>query len=279
LGNEAVIDLYQKVQECVQSLREISDVIPRAGLILGTGLGGIADSIEVRESIEFSRVPHFPSSTVESHSGNLVLGSLSGCDVIAMQGRFHYYEGHPLEVVTFPVRIFKELGAELLIINSAAGGLNPHFQAADIMVITDHLNFIGENPLRGITDERLGERFPDMSRPYDKDLIRLAVESALDLKISLRQGVYVAVSGPSIETPAETRMLRMLGADAVGMSTVPEVIVANQVGLKTLALTAVTNINLPDTMKPVTIENVIANAAEAEPKLTAVVEQVLRRST
>ena len=271
-------DLYQKVQECVQFLRDVSKVVPKAGLILGTGLGGIADRIQIRASIKFNQVPHLPTSTVESHSGNLIFGSLNNCEVVVMQGRFHYYEGHSLEVVTFPVRVFKELGAEILIIISASGGLNPQFQEADIMVVTDHLNFIGENPLRGITDERLGNRFPDMSQAYDKGLIYLAIESALDLKVSLKQGVYVAVPGPSLETPAETRILRMLGADAVGMSTVPEVIVANQVGLKTLALAAITNINLPDTMKPITIENVIANAAVAEPKLTAVVEEVLRRS-
>jgi purine-nucleoside phosphorylase len=270
-------DLYQKVQECVQFLRKRIEAVPRAGLILGTGLGEIADRLLNRETIPFDEVPHFQPSTVEGHSGNLVIGGLSGCDAIALQGRFHYYEGHSLDAVTFPVRVFKELGAEILIIVSAAGGLNPQFEPADAMLITDHLNFMGADPLRGVTDDRLGDRFPDMSGPYDKGLIRLAEDSALELNLQLRQGIYVAVAGPSLETRAETRMLRMLGADAVGMSTVPEVIVANQVGLKTLAMVAITNVNIPDCMKCITINNVIANAAKAEPKITAVIQETLRR--
>ncbi len=270
-------DLYQKVRDCVQALREVSHSKPCAALILGTGLGGVAERIAITHKVPYADIPHFVQSTAEGHSGDLAFGTLAGCDVVAMQGRFHYYEGHSLEAVTFPVRVFRELGAEILVVNSAAGGLNPLFLPGDVMVVTDHINFIGENPLRGITDERLGNRFPDMSRPYDQELIRLAAEAADDLRITLRQGVYVAVVGPSLETRAETRMLRMLGADAVGMSTVPEVIVAGQVGLRTLVLAAVTNVNLPDAMEPVSIEKVIATAAVAEPKLSAIVEYVLRR--
>jgi purine-nucleoside phosphorylase len=274
-----VTDLYQKVGDCVQFLRGKYGVSPKVGLILGTGLGSIAGRIERSIMIPYDDVPHFHPSTVESHEGALVIGSLCGCDAIVMQGRFHYYEGHSLDIVTFPVRVIKALGAEILIIVSAAGGLNPQFEPADVMLLTDHLNFIGHNPLRGVTDDRLGERFPDMSEPYDKDLARIAIESAMDLKITLRQGVYVAVSGPSLETRAETRMLRMLGADAVGMSTVPEVITAAQAGVKTLALAAITNVNIPDCMEHITMENVIANAAKAEPKITAVIEETLRRLT
>lgn len=270
-------DLYDKTQECAAALRRISSVKPQVAMILGTGLGAVADSIEVEASIPFEEARHFPNSAVESHHGNLVFGRLSGCNVVAMQGRFHYYEGHSLETVTLPVRVFRELGAETLVINSAAGGLNPGFDASDVMLVTDHINFMGANPLRGVVDDRLGDVFPDMSRPYDRALAELAAQTALDLGITLRSGVYVAVSGPSLETPAETRMLRLLGADAVGMSTVPEVIIANQVGLKVLAVAAITNVNIPKAMEPISIERVIANAAVAEPKLTALLREIMHR--
>lgn len=270
-------DLYGRIRQAAEALHKLSDVQPRAALILGTGLGGLAERINVRHSIPFSEVPHFPESTVEGHSGNLLVGTLGDVPVVALQGRFHHYEGYSLQQVTLPVRVFREIGAEYLFINSAAGGLNPHFQSSDVMAVTDHINLIPDNPLRGVTDERLGDRFPDMTRPYDKEMLRLASESALDLKIPLRLGVYVAVSGPSLETRAETRMLRMLGGDAVGMSSVPEVIVATQVGFKTLFLAAVTNVNLPDAMEPVSFERVLVNASIAEPKLARIVSDVLRR--
>ncbi|MEJ2718001.1 MAG: purine-nucleoside phosphorylase [Deltaproteobacteria bacterium] len=196
-----------------------------------------------------------------------------------MQGRLHYYEGYSLQQTTFPVRVMRGLGAEILVINSAAGGLNPHFCTGDIMAVMDHLNLIGANPMRGVTDERLGDRFPDMSRPYDEELIRFAGDAAMDLKIPMQHGIYAAVSGPSLETQAETRMLRMLGADAVGMSTAPETIVAASIGFRTLALVAITNVNLPGAMKPVSVEQVIANAGLAAPKLAAILEGTLQRVT
>ena len=270
-------ELYESVQQSAHALREICDVPPVAALILGTGLGGVAERINVRQQIPFSEIPNFPESTVEGHKGNLLLGTLGDVRIVAMQGRFHHYEGYSLQQVTLPVRVFRELGAQYLFINSAAGGLNPQFKAADVMAVIDHINMIPSNPLRGVTDQRLGDRFPDMTRPYDEALLRMAAESALDLKITLRQGVYVAVPGPSLETRAETRMLRTLGGDAVGMSSVPEVIVATQVGFRTLFLVAVTNVNLPDAMEPVLMEGVLAHASKTEPKLARILSDVLRR--
>lgn len=270
-------DLYQRVEESVQALRDAIDFRPRAAMILGTGLGGVAGLIDVVERIPYERIPHFPESTVLGHEGDLVFGSLGGWDVVAMQGRFHFYEGYSLQETTVPVRVMRKLGAEILSINSAAGGLNPHLRAGDVMALTDHINMIGANPLRGIHDDRLGNRFPDMSRAYDDELLRTAGEVAVELRIPMGFGVYVAVAGPSLETRAETRMLRLLGADAVGMSTIPEAIVARSVGFRVLALAAITNVNLPDAMPPVSVESVIARAAEAGPKLGAVLEGTLRR--
>jgi purine-nucleoside phosphorylase len=270
-------DLYQHVHDAAKQLKRKADFKPEAALILGTGLGGLVDRIEVKTRIPYGDIVHMPCSTVEEHQGDFVFGAFAGRNVVVMQGRLHFYEGYTLQQITLPVRIMRELGAEILIVNSAAGGLNPLFQAADVMIVTDHLNLLGDNPLRGAGDERLGDRFPDMTRPYDPLLIETAGRAALDLKIPVRQGVYAAVAGPSLETRAETRMLRLLGADAVGMSTVPEVIVATQVGFRALALAAVTNVNLPDCMEPVSVERVVANAKIAEPKLAAIVEETLRR--
>ncbi len=270
-------DLYRLVQESAQALRRIVDFKPQVALVLGTGLGGVAQGIEVIEQVQYERLPHFPCSTVKSHEGNLLFGAMAGWNVAVLQGRFHYYEGYSLVQATLPVRTLHALGASILVINSAAGGLNPEFSPGDVMTVIDHINLIPENPLRGVSDERLGTRFPDMSRPYDAQLIAFAREAAEELKIPMRQGVYVAVPGPSLETRAETRMLRLLGADAVGMSTVPEVIVANSVGLRTLALTAITNVNIPEAMEPISVERVIETAALAEPKLRAIIEKTLSR--
>lgn len=272
-------EMYGAVQQAVDFLKRIEDLAPEVAMILGTGLGGVAHSIEVVHRVPYEEIPHFPLSTVEGHKGDLVFGTVAGCRAVAMQGRFHYYEGYTLQQVTLPVRVMRALGARFLFINSAAGGLNPLFRAGDLMIVTDHLNLLGENPLRGVTDERLGNRFPDMTRAYDRELVHIATDVALDLRIPVRHGVYVAVSGPSLETPAETRMLRMLGADAVGMSTVPEVIVACQVGFRTMAMAALTNVNLPDCMEPVLIEKVLAGAALAEPKIAALMEHTIRRAT
>jgi purine-nucleoside phosphorylase len=270
-----MISLYDSVQEALTTIRERVAVRPEAALILGTGLGGVAERIDALELIPYEEIPHFPVSTVQGHRGRLVFGTLGGKQVVAMQGRLHYYEGYSLRDITLPVRVMRELGAGILIINSAAGGLNPSFKAGDAMVVTDHINLMGDSPLRGMANARLGERFPDMSKPYDADLIELAGKVAVELKIPLRYGVYAGVAGPNLETRAETKMLRILGADAVGMSTVPEVIVAAQVGFRTLALAAVTNVNLPDAMEPISIQRVIANAQVAEPKLAAIVEGTL----
>jgi len=269
--------LYQSVQEAVSFLRSRLPATPQAAIILGTGLGGLDDRVQPAARILYEEIPHFPRSTVEGHKGDLLFGTMGGCRVAVMEGRLHYYEGYTLQQATLPVRILRELGAELLLINSASGGLDPDFAAGDLMLITDHINMMGDTPLRGVSDERLGERFPDMSRPYDRELIEIAVEVATDLEIALRSGVYVAVAGPNMETPAETRMLRVVGADAVGMSTVPEVIVANQVGFRTLALAAVTNVNIPDQMEPVSVQQVIATAEQCQPRIAAILEGVLQR--
>ncbi len=272
-----MIPLYDAVQEAVQAISSRIPSRPQVALILGTGLGGLAERISATHVIPYEEIPNFPVSTVEGHRGRLVFGTLADKQVVAMQGRLHLYEGYSLQEVTLPVRVMRGLGAEILIINSAAGGLNPNFSAGDVMVITDHINLMGDSPLKGLVDERLGERFPDMSRPYDSELIEIAGKAAMRLNIPLRYGVYAGVAGPNLETRAETRMLKILGADAVGMSTVPEVIVATQVGFKILALAAITNINLPDAMEPILVQQVIANAQLAEPKLAAIVEETLRR--
>jgi purine-nucleoside phosphorylase len=268
--------LYQSIQDAVGFLRRAIASQPEAAIILGTGLGGITDHITVTDRIPYNEIPHFPESTVQGHKGDLVFGTMAGRSVVVMQGRFHYYEGHSLQEATLPVRIMRQLGARFLFVNSAAGGLNPDFKPGDVMIVTDHINLLGDNPLRGVTDERLGDRFPDMSRPYDEELIEKAEKAALENKVPVKLGVYTAVAGPNLETRAETRMLRMLGADAVGMSTVPEVIVAYQVGFKTLALAAITNVNLPDAMEPVSIEKVIATASAAQPRLAAILEGTLQ---
>ena len=269
--------LYQHVHDAADELRRKVSVKPEVALILGTGLGGLVDRINVTNRIPYDQIVHMPTSTVLEHQGDLVFGTFTGRDVVVMQGRLHFYEGYTLQQITLPVRIMRELGAEILIVNSAAGGLNPLFQAGDVMIVTDHLNLLGDNPLRGVSDVRFGDRFPDMTRPYDPVLIETAGQAALDRKIPVKHGVYAAVAGPSLETRAETRMLRLLGADAVGMSTVPEVIVAAQAGFRTLAFAAVTNVNLPDCMEPVSMERVVASACIAEPKLAVIVEETLRR--
>lgn len=270
-------DIYQAIQEAVEFLRRRIDFRPDAAFILGTGLGGVADRMEIIDRIPYHEIPHFLESTVEGHKGDLVFGRLADWPVVIMQGRFHYYEGYSMQQITLPVRIMRALGARFLFINSAAGGLNQHFESGDVMIVTDHINFMGENPLRAVTDPRLGDRFPEMCAAYDREMIRVISDAALDLKIPLRFGVYVAVTGPSLETPAETKMFRMFGADAVGMSTVPEVIVARQVGFRTAVLAAVTNVNLPDCMQPISVQDVIATAATIEPKLWLLLEETLSK--
>lgn len=270
--------IFESVQDAAKFVRSRNCQSPVIGMIFGTGLGEVSAQIALRDRIPFHLIPHFAQTTVEGHVGDMLLGELSGINVLAMQGRFHYYEGHSLQRVTLPVRVMKELGVKILLVNSAAGGLNPAFRPGDVMIVTDHINLQGDNPLRGVIDPRLGNRFPDMSRPYDTQLIHRAEQAAQELRISVRSGVYAAVPGPSLETPAETRMLRLIGADAVGMSTVPEVIVGRQIGLRILALTAITNVNRPDCMSPIDINNVIANAAVAGPKIGAILSNVIRNT-
>jgi purine-nucleoside phosphorylase len=250
---------------------------PDVALVLGTGLGALGREIAVRATIDYTDIPGFPLSTVESHAGRLLCGTLGGKTVIAMQGRFHRYEGYTLQQVTFPVRVLQALGATTLIVSNACGGMNPLWTAGDLMLISDHINLLGDNPLVGYNDDRLGPRFPDMSAPYDPALRALARAVALEQRLTLREGVYVAVAGPNLETRAEYRMLRALGADVVGMSTVPEVIVAVHGGMRVLGVSIVTDQCLPDALEPASLDRILAVAAGAEPTLTALVRGVLER--
>jgi purine-nucleoside phosphorylase len=270
-------ELREKIDEALKFIRSKSSTKPPIGIILGTGLGALVKEIEVDTVIDYGNIPHFPVSTVESHHGKLIFGSLSGKTIVAMQGRFHKYEGYTLQEVTFPVRVMKFLGVKHLLISNAAGALNPFFRRGDVMLMADHINLLGDNPLIGKNDESLGPRFPDMSEPYSKELIALAEQAALDLKIQVRKGVYVAMTGPMLETAAEYRFLRTIGADAVGMSTVPEDIVAVHMGLRVLGFSILTDECFPDALKPVTLKEVIKVANKAEPKMTAIMKEVVRR--
>jgi len=266
-----------EVEECCRVIAGKVNVKPRVGIILGTGLGGLAEKISVSEALSYEEIPPFPRSTVEGHAGRFLFGRLGGKEVAVMQGRVHAYEGHAANRITLPVRVMKRLGVEVLIVSNAAGGLDPLFTPGDVMVISDHINLTGQNPLTGPNLECFGPRFPDMSAAYDRQLIQFAEEAAREEKITLRKGVYVGVTGPNLETPAETRFLRMIGADAVGMSTVLEVIAGVHCGLRILGLSAISNVNLPDCMKPIGIEEVLANATIAGKKLIRIVEGVCRR--
>ena len=266
-----------RVGAAVEEIRRVSQHEPRAGIILGTGLGQLSREIDVVAAIDYDDIPHFPVSTVESHHGRLILGRLRGVDVVVMQGRFHVYEGYTVQRVTFPVRVMATLGIDTLFISTACGGMNPAYRRGDLMLITDHINFQGVNPLVGPNVDAWGPRFPDMSAPYDPALQKLAEETALELKIKLHQGVYVAVVGPNLETRAEYRFLRYIGADVVGMSTVPEVIVARHMDLRVLGIGVVTDECFPDALEPVTLEHVLEAARIAEPKLTALMSALVHR--
>jgi purine-nucleoside phosphorylase len=250
---------------------------PEVAIILGTGLGGLAERIESPIAIEYGEIPGFPLSTVESHAGRLLSGKLAGRSVLAMQGRFHRYEGYSLQQATFPVRVMRQLGARILIVSNACGGMHPDWRAGDLMLIADHINLLGDNPLAGPNDERLGPRFPYSSALYDAALRALARTVATEQGIVLREGVYVAVAGPNLETRAEYRMLRTLGADVVGMSTVPEVLVASHGGMRVLGISIITDMCIPETLEPASLERILAIAGEAEPKLTALVTGVVER--
>lgn len=249
---------------------------PRVGVILGTGLGQFAREISVEHSLPYEEIPHFPQSTAPGHPGRFTCGMIDDVPIVAMEGRFHVYEGYPAWQITLPVRVMHRLGIHTLIVSNAAGALNPYYQVGDVMAIVDHINLLGANPLIGETSESLGDRFPDMSRPYDIGLIEQAAAIARREDFALHQGVYVALSGPNYETRAEYRMLRHIGGDVVGMSTVPEVIVAHQLGLCVLALSTITNVCLPDALGEADGEAVVAAAAQAEFKLRAIVRGVMR---
>jgi purine-nucleoside phosphorylase len=270
-------ELRQHITEAVAFIRKKTDAKPRIGIILGTGLGGLVKEIKKEAVLDYSTIPHFPVSTVESHHGKLIFGTLAGKNVVAMQGRFHMYEGYNLKQVTFPVRVMKFLGVETILVSNAAGALNPLFQKGEVMIISDHINLLGDNPLIGPNDDELGPRFPDMSEAYNKELIDLARQAALDLKIRLQEGVYVAMQGPNLETKAEYRFLRTIGADAVGMSTIPENIVAQHMGMRVLGFSILTDECFPDALKPALLEEILKVANKAEPKMTAIMKEVVKR--
>ncbi len=268
---------FEQIQEAAAAISKVWSGSPSIGLILGTGLGGLASQIEQEAVIPYSEIPWFPKSTVESHKGQLVCGKLASKSIVAMEGRFHYYEGYSLAQVTFPVRVMKALGCHTLIVTNAAGGMNPQYSLADIMVIEDHINLMPDNPLRGINDDRLGPRFPDMCQPYSKELIQIARAAALELGIPTQQGVFVAVPGPNLETRAEYRMLKQIGADCVGMSTVPEVLVAAHAGLKVLGCSIVTDMCLPDHLEPVELPKILEVAARGGERLARLLPKVIEK--
>jgi len=271
------VSLYDDIQRAADAVRAHAAPVPAVGIILGTGLGGLAEEIAVAAAVPYESIPGFPLSTVESHAGRLLLGELGGKPVVAMQGRFHRYEGYSLAQVTFPVRVLHALGASTLIVSNACGGMQPLWAPGDLVLLADHINLLGDNPLVGPNDERLGPRFPDLSAAYDLELRVLAREVALELGITLREGTYVAVAGPNLETRAEYRMLRAIGADVVGMSTVPEVIVANHEGMRVLGISIITDQCLPDALEPADITRIIDTARRAEPSLTRLIQRVVER--
>lgn len=269
--------LAAQIAGALDAIRQRCDVTPSVGMILGTGLGGVGRAIADRVEVPYGDIAGFPQSTSPGHAGRLVIGTLAGVPIVAMEGRFHYYEGYSLRDVTFPVRVMKALGAETLIVTNAAGGMNPQYALGDVMLIEDHINLIPDNPLRGVNDDSLGPRFPDMSEPYGRELLRLAREKARELAIPFQQGVFVAVPGPNLETRAEYRMLRGMGADAVGMSTVPEVIVARHANMRVLAFSVITDLCLPDALEPVDIDKIIAVAKTGGERLERLIAAILPR--
>jgi purine-nucleoside phosphorylase len=269
-------EVYTHFRETMEYIRRYYQGSVEIGIVLGTGLGRLAESIEKEVQLAYNFIPHFPISTVESHFGRLIFGTLGGKKVVAMQGRFHYYEGYTMYQITYPIRIMKLLGAHTLLLSNAAGAVNLTYKLGDLMIIRDHINLLPENPLRGINLDQFGPRFPDMSQPYDRTLIAKAKSIAQNLGIPVQEGVYAAVQGPNLETAAEYRYLRIIGADVVGMSTVPECIVANHMGMRVFAMSIVTDIGDPDNLKPVSLEEIIRVANQAEPKLTQIFTELVR---
>jgi purine-nucleoside phosphorylase len=269
-------ELYEQIQEAKATILGHWKERPQVGIILGTGLGGLVEEIVVEAALDYGDIPHFPESTAPGHAGRLVCGRLAGKNVVAMEGRFHYYEGYSLQQITLPVRVMKALGCEILIVSNACGGMNPQFAKGDLMMIEDHIDLMGDNPLLGKNDDRLGPRFPDMCYPYDRELLALARHIALEEKIVLHQGVFVAVPGPNLETRAEYRFLRGAGADVVGMSTVPEILVGVHSGLRNAGISVITDVCLADALEPVNIDDIIATANAAEKKLRVLVRRLVQ---
>jgi purine-nucleoside phosphorylase len=268
--------MLQSIQTTTEYIKKrIGDFQPEVGIILGTGLGGLVNDIEIQHKLMYSNIPNFPISTLEFHSGRLIFGLLNGKKVVAMQGRLHYYEGYDMKQITFPVRVMKMLGIKRLIVSNASGSLNPDYKKGDLMIINDHINLQSENPLRGRNFDELGPRFPDMSQPYDLELIKLGREIANKNNIPCHEGVYVSVAGPNLETRAEYRYLRIIGGDAVGMSTVPEVIVANHMGLPVFAISVLTDEGFPEILEPTSVEEIIKIASLAEPQMTVIIKELL----
>jgi len=270
------MDLRERIEKSTEFIRENSGFEPEIGIVLGTGLGSLADYIDKVSSIDYADIPEFPVSTVFGHEGRLILGRLEGKRVIAMQGRFHYYEGYSMQEVTIPVRVMKKLGIKLLVASNACGGLNPNFEAGDIMIITDHINFMGTNPLIGPNLEEFGPRFPDMSQVYDKELVELLEKIAASQGIRVHKGVYGAVSGPNYSTKAELSMMIKLGADTVGMSTVPEAIAARHCGLKVAGVSCITDMAIPDTMTAPSHEEIVKVAESVKPRFVSLVKQFIK---
>ena len=272
-----MITLKQKIDETLSVIHKHTKENYAIGIILGTGLGGLVKEINVSHQIEYGDLPHFPLSTVESHHGKLIFGTIADKNIVAMQGRFHFYEGYSMQQITYPVRVMKYLGVKTLLVSNACGGMNPQYRKGDIMLMVDHINLLGDNPLIGPNENELGPRFPDMSEPYSLELISLAEKVALENNIKVQKGVYVAVPGPNLETKAEYKFLREIGADVVGMSTIPENIVANHMGMKVLGISIVTDECFPETLKPVNVEEIIATAMAAEPKMTLIMKEVIKK--
>jgi len=268
--------MFQTLRETVDYIkRKNNSFQPEIGIVLGTGLGGLVNEIEVEFSLMYANIPNFPISTLEFHSGKLIFGTLNGKKVVAMQGRLHYYEGYSMQQITFPIRVMKALGIQYLFVSNAAGSLNANFKKGDLMIINDHINLQPESPLRGVNDPEMGPRFPDMSQPYHKELVKKAMKIAANEQITCHQGVYVSVTGPNLETKAEYNYLRIIGGDAVGMSTVPEVIVANHMGIPVFAISVLTDEGFTDILVPVSLEEILATARTAEPKMTKILSQLI----
>ena len=268
--------MLEKIKETANFLKSKMTTNPKTAIILGTGLGSLVSEIKDKYEIGYTEIPNFPISTVEGHSGKLIFGKLGGKDIFAMQGRFHYYEGYDMKEVTFPIRVMKELGIETLFVSNASGGMNPDFEIGDLMIITDHINMFPEHPLRG--KNIYGDRFPDMSQAYDRGLIQKALEIAKEKNIDVQQGVYLGTSGPTFETPAEYKMFHILGGDTVGMSTVPEVIVANHAGIKVFGISVITDLGVEGKIVEISHEEVQIAADKAQPKMTAIMQELIKRS-